>query len=191
MRDWGLHFASSLVQFKPPAADEGPSANSREYLLPVLWRTIATTKISGENEGRYFCQQLVSLISQMEKLTRRRRRQPASKEPEVDWSPDAHEEVADVSETGTIDELWRSQRSIHICLTISIIVPSGRLSYQVTYRTSEKIATDYARDPYTKQRMLAQPRSGLKGGRPSMRRSWRNCRQRSTLFPVPGSGLVS
>jgi hypothetical protein len=153
MRNWGaFNFASGLAQFKPPAADEG---SFREFARIFTASAVAhdcDNKISVENESHYFCQQLVWLISRMENTSK----QPASEDPEGDWSPDAHEEVSDVSETGTIDELLALATKYPYLLDDIYYRAVRKAELSGDIERAKKIATDYARDPYMKQRMLAQ-----------------------------------
>ncbi len=159
-RDWAaLYFASSLAQFKPPAADD---ASFREFTRVLTASAVAhgcSTKLSDDSENRLFCERLVWLISQMEKVDQSpgaTSKQPVSEGPEVDWSPDAYEEVSDVSETGTIDDLLALAPKYPYLIDDIYYRAVRKAELSGDMERAKKIATDYARDPDTKRRMLAQ-----------------------------------
>jgi hypothetical protein len=160
MRNWGaFNFASSLAQFKPPAADDGSFRELARMFTASAVAHGCNNKMSGENESRYFCEQLGWLISRMEKTNSSPAatlKQPASEDPEGDWSPDAHEEVSDVSETGTLDELLALTTKYPYLLDDIYYRAVRKAEASGDIERAKKIATDYARDPYARQRMLAQ-----------------------------------
>lgn len=158
-RDWGaFYFASSLAQFKPPAADEGSFRELARIFTASAVVHGCNNKLSDENGNRPFCERLVWLISQMEKVNQSpgtTLKQPASEEAEV-WSPDAYQDVAEVGETGTIDELLALAPKYPYLIDDIYYRAVRKAELSGDMERAKQIATDYARDPDTKRRVLAQ-----------------------------------
>jgi hypothetical protein len=151
---FGLSLARS---FKPPLADDTSFRQLIGLFTASAMAHGCDSKKPDEDEGGWFCSEIGGLLSEIEKIDPSRAaklKQWLPGERESEWSPDAYEELNDVTANGTLDELlalatkypylkddvyWRAMRKAET---------SGDVA------RAEKIAADYDGDPNTKQRML-------------------------------------
>jgi hypothetical protein len=156
MRDSGaFYFAIGLgSSFKSPAVDDA----SHRQLINVFTASAQAhgcgNKMSNDDEGSWFCRQIGSQVSQMEKIDPLR--SGRLDQSDLDWWPDAFDELNEISENGTLDEL------------LALVTKYPPLSEDIYGRAvrkaemsgdierAKRIATDYVRDSEMKRRMLAQ-----------------------------------
>jgi len=153
---WAFYFALSLGRsFTPPMAD----ITSFRQLISVFKASAqahdcASKRKSDDEQRSWFCNQIESVVSQMERPGAGGSKQEDAGERAPQWLLGADDEIADVMENGTIDEI----------LTLANKYPY--LKDEVYWRAimkaeasndgerAKKIATDYDGNPDTKQRML-------------------------------------
>ena len=154
-----FYFSLSLARLlKPPAIDE---ASYRQLISLFVARALAHgcgDKKAGTEDEDYFCRQIGSLVPQMEKIDPRaaRLKQWVSEEQESEseWSPEAYEELAEVSENGTVDELLALATKYPYLREEVYRRAINKAESSGDAERATKIATEFDGDPETKQAML-------------------------------------
>lgn len=155
---WAFYFGLNLARFfKPPAVDD---ASFRQLISLFKASAMAHgcgNKKSDEDGGGWFCSQIGAGIAEMEKVDPSlayKSKQSVSEETESNWFPEAYEEVNDVSENGTVDELLALATKYPYLKDDIYGQAVRKAEASGDEERAEKIATDYDGDPDTKQRML-------------------------------------
>lgn len=159
-REWdALHFVQSLARsFKPPLADD---ATFRDLINIAITSALANNCAdkTSRDDREEFCRQIASLVPEMEKIDPLRAAQLkhwGSGVQEWGFSREAFEELNDVVQNGTVDEV------------LALAPKHPRMETEIYWQAmmkaqaagdterARKIATDYRGDPERKQHMLAQ-----------------------------------
>jgi hypothetical protein len=103
-----FYFAQALGRsFTPPAVEE----SAFRELINVFNRSASahgcTDKMADDDQRSNFCAELRSLISQMQNVNSSRGAQPTPSGDEVEssWLPEVYEELQEVVETGTVEDI--------------------------------------------------------------------------------------
>jgi hypothetical protein len=152
---FGLDLARS---FTPPSVDEASFRDLIKVFTASAESHGCGNRVSSdENPG--FCSEVGSLVLQVERGNKSRSstlERTASEENEWNWSTDSNEEIFEVSENGTVDELLALKRKYPrrtgeiYWRAISKLQASGEVE------RLEKIVTEFDGDPDTKRIMLSQ-----------------------------------
>ena len=152
---WAFYFALNLARsFTPPLAD----VTSVRQLISVFKASAqahdCASKKSDDDQRSWFCNQIKSVVSQMEGTGAGGSKQEEAGERVPQWLLGADEDTTDLLENGTIDELLAlANKYPHLkdewyWRAIMKAEASG------DSERAKKIATDYNGNPDTKQRML-------------------------------------
>jgi len=142
-----FYFAQNLARsFTPPAVDETTFRDLINLFKATALANGCGKKVDQENETSWFCNQLGSLLRQMEKIDSSRGARPS----------EADNELRDLFESGTVDEILAllpkyPQREAEIYWRAWM---KAQASGDV--EQSRKIATDFRGDPGMRRQMLAQ-----------------------------------
>jgi hypothetical protein len=156
-RDWAaLYFAQSLAHsFMPPVADESTFRD----LINIFITNALANGCGSKEERADFCRQIASLVPQMERIDPLRAAQLkhwASKVQESEPLRQAYNELSDLDQNGTVDEI--------LALAPKYPQIAGEIYWRAMMKAqasgdverAQKIATDYDGDPEGRRRMLAQ-----------------------------------
>ena len=154
--EFGENLAHS---FSPPAADESTFRELIGMFITSALENGCGAKLSDEDERTEFCNQIGSLLPQMERidpLRAARLKHWTPEDPEPHWSPEAYNELSDLTEHGTVDDM--------LALAKKYPQMEDEISWQAMLKAeglgdiarAKKIATDYGRDPERQRIMLAQ-----------------------------------
>jgi hypothetical protein len=152
------YFAQALGRsFTPPAVDESAFRD----LISVFNRSASahgcTDKMADDDERSYFCSEVRALISQTQNVNSSpaARSTPSDAEGDSTWVPEAYEELNEIAETGTVEEI--------LALATKYPQLEGDAQWRAFMKAQQagdldqarRIAND-VRDPETKGRLLAQ-----------------------------------
>ncbi len=160
-RDPGVsYFAQNLVRsFTPPAVDE---LTFRDLVNLFISSAIANgcgKKMDEEDARAEFCSQIGSLVPQMEKIDpvrAARLKQWAPEDANGGWPSEAENELTDLFENGTVDEI------------LALLPKYPQMQAEISWRAwmkaqasgdverARRIATDFPGDPEMRRGMLAQ-----------------------------------
>jgi hypothetical protein len=154
-----FYFAQTLGRsFKPPAADE----SAFRELIGVFNNSASSHgcggKMSDDDEMAFFCSQLHSLITQMQKndASRVARSRPGEDPEESTWVPEAYEELSEVAESGTIEEILALATKYPQLQDEAPMRALWKAQESGDYEQARRIANDYVRNPELKARVLAE-----------------------------------
>ncbi len=154
-----MYFAQNLANsFVPPVADESTFRDLINIFITSALANGCGSKMSKE-ERRGFCSRIASLVPQMERID------PLRAAPLKQWAPEVQEwqrygqafnELSDLSQNGTVDEI--------LALAPKYPQIAGEIYWQAMMKArasgdverARKIGTDYDGDPEVRRRLLAQ-----------------------------------
>lgn len=154
------YFAQNLVRsFTPPAVDEPTFRDLINIFITTALANGCGTRMSDEDPRTEFCGQIGSLVPLMEKIDPARAARLKQWAPEAgdwQWSAEAENELADLFENGTVDEI------------LALQAKSPQMEAEIYWRAwmkartsgdierARKLATDYRGNPDMRREMLAQ-----------------------------------
>jgi hypothetical protein len=153
---WAFYFALNLARsFTPPMAD----VTSVRQLISVFKASAqahdcASKKKSDDERRSWFCNQIESMVSQMERTGVGGSKQADAGERVPQWLIGADEEIIDLMENGTIDELLTLPNKYPYLKDEVYERAIMKAEASGDGERAKKIATDYDGNPDTKQRML-------------------------------------
>jgi hypothetical protein len=155
-----LYFAQNLARsFTPPAADDLTFRDLINLFITAALANGCGAKMNEEDPRVEFCGQIGSLVPQMEKVDPARAARLKQWAPDADssgWSSEAENELNDLFENGTVDDILALQAKY------------PQMEAEITWRAwmkaqssgdieqARKIATDYRGNPDMRREMLAQ-----------------------------------
>ena len=155
------YFALNLVRsFAPPAVDELTFRDLINIFITSALANGCGTKMNDEDARAMFCNQIGSLVPLMAKIDPSRAARLKQWAPEdnadSEWSPEGMNELTDVSENGTVDEI------------LALLPKYPQMEPEIYWRAWEraqasgdlararKIAMDYRGDPEMRREMLVR-----------------------------------